>query len=159
MRTTRVFRVTWILLVFLPFLTSCGGTSSGDTIVWIDAPLPGGRVAPGEEVIVQSHAFSKSGIAEIELSVDGEPFSRGIPLPVGGDRVMHSQSWIATSPGMHRLQVAAFNVAGEASNPQLVMIEVVGDATVPQIEENMVISDIMPGEITPTGTPPPSIVP
>ena len=65
-------------------------------------PLAGGRgPSPGEEVYVHTHAYSSNGIAGIELTVDGQPFSAEAPSPAGGDLVTLQQTWIATTPGMH----------------------------------------------------------
>ena len=114
--------------------SGCGATPGGVTI-WIDAPLAGGHVSPGEEVFVQTHAYSSNGIAGIELTVDGQPFSWQAPSPAGGDLVTFQQTWIATTPGMHALQVAAFSSDGAASSPAVVMIEVLGqEAPVPASE-------------------------
>ena len=145
----RITRMIVLLLVFSFLIAGCGTKPPGTVSIWIDAPLPGGRAAPGEEVTIQTHAFSKSGIAEIELVVDQQPFSRDIPSPAGSDLVTLSQTWIATSPGMHTLQVEAYSTDGSISSPRVVMIEVTGEqAAVP-----------LPAAETPQETPTASVEP
>ena len=180
----RTARASWFFLMILAvntMTTGCGGVPSGGVVVWIDAPLPGGRINPGDEVSVQTHAYSSSGITQIELVVDGEPFSRNAPDPAGGDLVTLSQPWIATSPGMHSLQVTAYSSSGAASSPAAVMIEVLGEQSSvnlpapPQIQATTQVPTGLPTTTvqatitptipiaspspTPTGTavPPPSI--
>lgn len=106
---------------------------------------------PGEQVIVQTHAYAQNGIVEIELAVDGEPLTRNAPSPSGGDLVTLEQTWVATTPGMHSLQVTGYSSDGRMSNPRVVVIEVIGQQTDTQI----------PATQTPTQTEPssPTITP
>lgn len=151
MRHARAFRFAVVALSLSIVVPACGAAPGGVT-VWIDAPLPGGRVHPGEEVPVQTHAYARNGVAQIELKIDGASFSREAPSPAGGDLATLTQTWIATSPGMHTLQVAAFDTTGAVSNQAAVVIEVLGEeAETPQVTT--------PGVVPPTITFTPAVVP
>jgi len=133
-------------------LVAACGAAPGSVTVWIDAPLSGGQVRTGEEVPVQTHAYAHNGVAQIELKVDGVSFSREAPSPAGGDLAILTQTWIATSPGMHTLQVAAFDTTGAVSKQAAVMIEVLGEeAAAPEITT--------PGAVPPTFTVTPYLPP
>jgi len=108
-------------------------------------------------VIIQTHAYSGSGIAEIELVVDGEPFSRNAPDPAGGDMVTLTQKWIATSPGMHSLKVTAYNSSGVPSSPAAVVIEVLGEEAVPNVPQVQGTTQLPTHTPTPTTTATPTL--
>jgi hypothetical protein len=146
----RACRFVVIALVLSTLVSACGAARGGVT-VWIDAPLSGGQVHPGEEVPVQTHAYASSGVAQIELKVDGLSFSREAPSPAGGDLASLTQTWIATSPGMHTLQVVAYGTEGAASSPVAVRMEVLGEEpAVPPSEPDVLTPGVVPPTITVT---------
>jgi hypothetical protein len=151
MHINRAYGLVVAALVFGTLISACGAAREGVT-VWIDAPLSGGQVHPGDEVPVQTHAYASSGVVQIELMVDGLSFSREAPSPAGGDLATLTQTWIATSPGRHTLQVVAFDSTGAVSNRAAVVIEVLGEAAAaPEVTT--------PGVVPPTFTPTPYIIP
>ena len=172
-----VYRFIIIILLVL-LITGCNGMAEADVTIWLDAPLPGGVVNPGEEVYIQTHAYSRSGVAQIELFVDGASFSLESPGQSGADFVDLTQTWVANTPGMHSIKVVAYSTAGAVSNPALVMIRVAGGETPRAAELPAAENPITPGmvtaspviPVTPTSTaviisptltqppPPPSII-
>ncbi len=141
-----VFQVIGLLICISMLTTGCGTATAGGVEVWIDAPLPGGRVQPGAEVRIQTHAYAKSGIAEIKLDIDGNPYSQDVPSPVGSDLVTLEQIWLAASPGMHTIRVTAYETGGRMSNPRIVVIEVLPPVTAtPE------------ATLTPSSTPEPTV--
>lgn len=129
MQRKPLFHLIVTLICLSMLVTGCGTAAAGGVEVWIDAPLPGGRVQQGEEVHIQTHAYAKSGIAEIKLDIDGNPFSQDQPAPAGSDLVTLEQIWLAASPGMHTIRVTAYDAGGRMSNPRSVVIEVLPPAT------------------------------
>ncbi len=129
MRCLHVFQILSVVLSLSMLTTGCGTAQAGGVDIWIDAPLPGGRVLPGEEVHIQTHAYARSGVAEIKVEIDGNPYSQDVPIPAGGDLVTLEQTWLAASPGMHTIRVTAYDTGGKMSNPRSVAIEVIPPAT------------------------------
>ncbi len=134
MRTVILYRIKLSFTIISFLLSGCGAISHNEVDIWIDAPLPGGRVMQGEEVTIQSHAYSSIGVVGIELIVDGEPYTRNSPDQAGAELVTLEQKWIAALPGVHSLQLIAYNSAGTKSNPRMVAIEVMGLPTATQPE-------------------------
>lgn len=155
MQRKPLFRVMIALICLSMLITGCGTATAGGVEVWIDAPLPGGRVQPGEEVRIQTHAYARSGVAEIKLDIDGNPYSQDVPAPAGSDLVTLEQFWLATSPGMHTLMVTAYDSGGRMSNPRSVVIEVLPPTTATP-EATMTPSSPPEPTITDTSIPPTS---
>lgn len=53
---------------------------------WIDEPMPGASFPAGEPVKITFHAYAGDGVAELLISVDGEPLKHGVladlPMPL-----------------------------------------------------------------------------
>lgn len=147
---TRSFQFL-ILAIFL--MTACSGNSSTGATIWIDAPLLGAQIAPGEIIQIQTHAYSAGGVAEIELAVNGNPFRRDIPSPSSGDLVTLSQAWSSDTPGIYTLQVSAISTGGAVSSPAAVSVEVLGkEETIAISPESTPIPEV-PQAMVPTDTP------
>ncbi|NOY98391.1 MAG: hypothetical protein GXP40_04170, partial [Chloroflexi bacterium] len=63
---------------------------------WIDYPSGETPIQLGTEVAVISHGFAHEGVAEVVLSVNGEPYRRDAPPEAGTDFVSLRQVWIPT---------------------------------------------------------------
>jgi len=95
------------LLIILAFLalggTSCAQQPDQYPSVWIDHPQDGGVFPVGVPVTVISHAFARAGVAEVVLSINGEPYRRDAPAEAGQDFVSLQQDWVPGEAGIYIL--------------------------------------------------------
>jgi len=108
-------------------ILSCAPVQTGPR-VWIDFPLDGSKFFPETTVSVTCHAFSREGVAEVQLAVNGEPYRLAAPAQPGEQFAEISMEWLATEPGDYVLSVVAFDMTGATTNPDRVSVTVVGDA-------------------------------
>ncbi len=108
------------LLVGLVMLTAC--TNAKPNVV-ILSPAHGSQFSEGEAVAVQSTATDTTGIARVELLVDGAVV-RLDAAPTPQTTFTLIQTWQATS-GTHTLMVRAYNTSGAVSEPAAVSITVI----------------------------------
>jgi hypothetical protein len=142
-----------IFLALTAGLLSCAPVESGPR-VWIDFPLEGAQFFPETTVTVTCHAFAQAGVAEVQLAVNGEPYRLAAPAQPGEQFAEVSMEWLATGPGSYVLSVTAFDVTGAATNPERVMVTVVGEAP------SLMLSPTAIGTNVPsTGTPLPPVAP
>jgi hypothetical protein len=126
-------RILRKLILLLALLALMGGTLScgGEGVMphaWIDSPQEGANVSVGSSVLVMSHAYAREGVAEVILSVNGEPYRRdGSPQP-GASFLEVSQVWHPEEEGVYALQVTTYDTTGAASNPATVSVTVEGAA-------------------------------
>ena len=137
----RAVALVAVLLALTAGILSCAPVQTGPR-VWIDFPLDGSKFFPETTVSVTCHAFSREGVAEVQLAVNGEPYRLAAPAQPGEQFVEISMEWLATEPGDYVLSVVAFDMTGATTNPDRVSVTVVGEA--PQLI-------ITPG--APTDTP------
>jgi hypothetical protein len=116
-----------VLLGLTAGILSCAPVETGPR-VWIDFPLEGSRFFADTTVSVTCHAFSREGVAEVQLAVNGEPYRLASPGEPGEQFVEISTEWLATKPGDYVLSVTAFDMTGAATNPDRVTVTVVGEA-------------------------------
>lgn len=109
---------------------------------WIDFPRDSANIPAGASVIVISHAYAPSGVAEVLLSVNGTAYRRDTPADAGAPLVEVRQEWMAQQPGLYTLQVTGYDLSGAAGSPDTITVRVTGEATA-----------------APTGVPPPTAVP
>ncbi|MBT3188120.1 MAG: hypothetical protein HN736_15235 [Anaerolineae bacterium] len=119
------------LLIILAFLalggTSCAQQPDQYPSVWIDHPQDGGVFPVGVPVTVISHAFARAGVAEVVLSINGEPYRRDAPAEAGQDFVSLQQDWVPGEAGIYIIQVQAYDRQGQVGNPDSISIEAKGD--------------------------------
>lgn len=162
---------------------SCAVQSPGIPRVWFDVPRDGAEVSEDTTVKVTSHAYAREGVAEIMLSVNGEPYKREPPLEPGGSFTQITQEWLPEGPGEYVLEVRAYDTKGEVSNAAMVTVRVAEEVTLvtpevptPVVTEEPTIVPTVPTEVptliptptftftptptfTPTFTPTPTITP
>ena len=115
---------------------------------WIDFPRDGASIPVGASVIVVSHAYAADGVTELLLSVNGTAYRRDPPATSGDTLVEVRQEWIPTEPGLHTLEVRAYDGAGDISGSGSITVRVTGE----EIDT--------PTEVpTSTHTPTPTVVP
>jgi len=143
-----------VLLGLTAGILSCAPVETGPR-VWIDFPLEGSQFFPETNVSVTCHAFAPAGVAEVQLAVNGEPYRLAAPTQPGEQFVEVSMEWLATEAGDYVLSVTAFDMTGTATNPDRVMVTVVGEAP------GLILSPTaIETTVPPTGTPlPPAETP
>jgi hypothetical protein len=99
----------------------------GDTVVHPIHGVGTVKYQDGESVVIQSTSTDASGIARVDLLVDGAVVRTDTtPGPQLSFTLL--QTWTAT-PGTHTVAVRAFNTANVESNPAAIALTVLG--TVP----------------------------
>jgi hypothetical protein len=112
------FAICQLLLVVL---TACNLFAGKPTVI-IAAPPSGSQFRENEEIAVQSTSTDSSGIARVELLIDGTVV-RTDPSPSPQVSFTLIQTWKAT-PGTHTISVRAYNTSGAVSDPAAVAISV-----------------------------------
>ncbi len=114
-------------LLLLPTVTACSVFAGKPTVI-IASPPSGSQFRENEEVAVQSTSTDSSGVARVELLIDGTVV-RTDPSPSPQVSFTLIQTWKAT-PGTHTISVRAYNTSGAVSEPAAVSISV-AQVTVP----------------------------
>ncbi len=91
---------------------------------WIDFPGDGSNVLVGAPVSVQSHAYAKEGLAEILLSVNGQPY-RTSPVETKETFYKATHDWLPASEGSYTLQISGKTKTGVAIRPVSVNVKAV----------------------------------
>jgi len=148
--------ITVILLAW--GTTSCASGNTSYPQAWIDYPSDGASVSVGAPVNVVSHVFAREGVAEVVLSVNGEPYRRDVPAEAGSDFVSIQQTWAPVEAGTYILQVQGYDRQGQPGNPATVSVEVGGGdvmsvSPTPVITVTSVVTDTPTPVITDTPTP------
>ncbi len=116
-----------MILLSLVSIGCTAGASAKPTVV-IDLPPSNSQYQGGESVAIRSTSADPSGIARVELLVDGTVVrSDTTPGPQLSFTLL--QTWTAT-PGTHMVTVRAFNTANVESNPAAIALTVVGSVPV-----------------------------
>jgi hypothetical protein len=118
------------LLIMAVIVAACGPSETGPQ-VWIDSPGDGMTVNVGTPVSIISHAFARDGVAEVMLSVNGEAYRRDAPGTPGADYSQFNQDWLPAGAGIFAVQIVAYDVNGQASNPAVITIRVTAGCPTP----------------------------
>jgi hypothetical protein len=149
-------RLVFILIFTTLMITSCNPELDSHPQAWIDFPRDGASLPLGEPITITSHAFAREGLAEVVLSVNGEAYRRDTPAAAGENFSEFSLEWLPAEAGIFLLQLRAYDVTGEISNPATISVQVTGDIVVEPIEVAPVTDTPTPViSITPTLTPTP----
>jgi hypothetical protein len=135
-----------VLLGVMVVTLSCTAAEAGPR-VWIDWPADGFETDVGTTLAVIAHAYAEKGVAEVQLSVDRQPYRVVSPDQVGEQFVEVSVEWFADEPGTYLLSVTAFDVNGLASNQANVTVTVTGESQQPLITPG---TEETPPPITPS---------
>ena len=138
--------------------TSCASGTTSYPQSWIDYPSDGASIPVGTSVTVISHIFAREGVAEVVLSVNGEPYRRDVPDETGGDFVSMQQVWVPAEAGTYTLQVQGYDRQGQPGHQATVSVDVGGGdvmsvSPTPVITVTSVITDTPTPVITDTPTP------
>lgn len=145
-------RTSLLFLLFSLFLAACSPQATTQPAVpsvavsqspqaWIDSPLNGTTLPLGDVEII-SHAASSSGIAQVELSVNGAVIRTDSNPQPGQTLSLARQIWRPTAGGTYQVSVRAQSTGGEWSAPASITLTILEQPTV-----------------TPTATPPPTETP
>lgn len=134
-------RVKGLALFVLLLLTACGGTPAA-TSVWIDVPLNPTQLDAVQTVMIEGHAASPVGVAEVVVSVNGTVIATITSLPESGGLAAFQTSFTPTGPGEYAIQAVATGANGEVSAPDYTLVLI---GTMPDV------IPVDPGE--PTHTP------
>jgi len=129
MKTNKHSAGKWLLFsLALCALALAGCAQEVDLLprVWIDYPQRNLRVAPDQPLLITTHAYAESGLAEVVLSMDGVAYSRNQPTETGDTFSQFQQEWLPPGDGTYVLQVVAYDREGIRSNPATVTV-VVGE--------------------------------
>ncbi|MEW5718709.1 MAG: NBR1-Ig-like domain-containing protein [Chloroflexota bacterium] len=126
--------------LLLSTVTACSIFAGKPTVI-IASPPSGSQFRENEEVAVQSTSTDSSGVARVELLIDGTVV-RTDPSPSPQVSFTLIQTWKAT-PGTHTISVRAYNTSGAVSEPAAVSISVA------QVAVPVLITPTPPGAPTP----------
>ncbi len=136
-----------LFVVITSLLTACqfGNASPNPQFnsipqAWIDAPLNGSTLPLGPVEII-SHGSDLTGIAMMELSINGQVIRTDANSNSTISLLTMHQLWEPTEAGVYEIGVRAQTPSGEWSAPALVTVTIVGET------------------VTPSTTPPPSATP
>ncbi len=149
-------RLALILCLGLALLSACGrgGEAPGSgTFVWIDVPVSGLTVPPGQSVHVEGHATSSNAVARVEIWVDGALAATISSLPVEGDLVRFYFDWTPPGAGEYTIQAICFDSGGAASEPDTTRVLVGEGAPTPVITLTPVVTVTPVVTDTPTSPP------
>jgi hypothetical protein len=114
------------LLLTLFFIVASSGCSvapeTGEVSVWIDVPVKGLQVEPGNPIQIEGHT---TGASRVEIWVDGGVLS---DLPIGsgdGELQAFQETWTPSSPGEHVIQAVALSEDGtlDASDSTFIIVQ------------------------------------
>lgn len=111
-----------VMVLVLFGTTSCSGDVASSPQTWIDNPREGASIPLNEPITINSHVFVHGEVAEVVLSVNGEPYRRDVPAQSGKDFVAMAQEWTPEKPGTYSLQVQGFNSKGQAAKAASISI-------------------------------------
>jgi len=151
-------RVVFLVIATLIIsMISCGTKIETATpSITINLPVDGSTLKVGETVEIVSTASGEAGIAQVELSIDGEVMNIASPSQGNPTTFAAIQTWLPDSQGNFRITVRAKDVQGkesEAASMDLVVIAEMEATVTPTLLPHT------PSHATPptpaTGTPEP----
>jgi hypothetical protein len=117
----------------------------------ITAPASGQQVEVGQDLLIVAEATDEQGVSRVEVGVDGVLLgTMENPSPAANAPFTVRQNWTADNPGSHSVMAVAYNMAGVASSPSVVGIEVVAAAEIQSLPSDTPVSE---AAATPTWTP------
>lgn len=122
----------WLIIAGLMFgLVACTGAGTPAVnqptrpIAIIAAPQTDTQITVGQDVVITFTAADVKGISQVELSVDGQPIHVEKVNPAVNS-FAGNQPWKPDKPGSHVIELRAFNIDNEPSDPAQVFVTVIG---------------------------------
>ena len=134
-------------MLFFLIISACQPAPEHTQKAWIDSPFAGSSFFPGSPIHLVAHAYAEKGIAEVQSSIDGVPYSRGAPNNPGDKFALYTQDMIINDPGEHTIELVAFDAQGAQSSPISVQVKILA------FTQPAPTDAVPPTLITPTYTP------
>ena len=129
MRPTGLRSPLFVILLFSLGALACDLSGllrigASKPLVVINSPPNGSQFHDGEAISVQSTSFDPTGIARVEMQVDGSPVTVSTSSdPKSQISLVLVQTWKAKA-GPHLITLRAFNAAGDSSDPVSISVSV-----------------------------------
>ncbi|MBT4306500.1 MAG: hypothetical protein HOD40_12160 [Chloroflexi bacterium] len=142
-----------LIIIMGTLLLGCNMPEDATGIyVWLDVPPNGLTIPVNQEVNIEGHASSESGISKIEVLIEGAIIQVFDDPTINGDLAQFSTTWTPPGIGEFNIQSIAYSADGEASLPDNSVVHVGDEPLDPS--PTPVITEVTPTEvITPTLTP------
>jgi hypothetical protein len=140
--------MTWLLVWFFILAMAACSSSAQPTkpIASITAPANGSTFFVGQPVAIAFTAADVKGVAQVELSIDGQPVRvEPVNPPVNSFAATHT--WRPEVAGSHALELRAFNVDGQVSDLAQIAVTILAAAAAAETPLPT------PIELTPTPAP------
>lgn len=113
-----------VLSLVAPACVNTGVSGPAVTpVAVITTPQNGSRFPAGDPVVIQFSAADVKGVSQIELLINGQPIRvEKVEPPVNSYVANHV--WTPDSTGSHAIELRAFNVDGDASNPVKIVVTI-----------------------------------
>ena len=117
--------ILWLVAIGM---SSCTRATASYAQAWIDYPSDGASLPVGISVNIFSHVSAHAGVAEVVLSVNGEPYRRDVPDEADRNLVSMQQAWLPEEAGTYTIQVLGYDLEGQPGYPATISVEVVEQA-------------------------------
>jgi hypothetical protein len=140
----------WILLSLIVAMSGCSlqstpsATPASRPVVTLSSPAPGEPLELGQEISIQSTSVDSTGIARVELLVNGETVwvdANAQPQP--NTPFIVAQPWQPQTPGRYIIQARAYN-----------MDNAFGESLPLAVEVGSAVAEVIPAAPTATATAP-----
>lgn len=121
-------------------------------LILLEPTSPEITANPGQDVFIHSLARDETGVARIELWLDGQLIATHLPDAAPATDLMSEQHWAGSEPGTYLLEVVAYNQAGLASNRGSFLVNVVATGPGPEAEAASPVSSPSPATPEPSPT-------
>lgn len=121
-------------------------------LILLEPTSPEITANPGQDVFIHSLARDASGVARIELWLDGRLIATYLPDAEPATDLIAEQHWAGGEPGAYLLEVVAYNQAGLASNRGSFLVNVVAPGPGPVAEAASPVSSPSPAPPAPSPT-------
>ena len=121
-----IYPILLVVVLLSVVSTACVGgvvNQQDKPVASITTPPSGSSFESGQPVVIQFSAADVKGVAQVELSVDGEPVRiEQVNPPVNS--FVANYVWTPDISGSHVIELHAFNVEGTASDPVQIIVTV-----------------------------------
>ncbi|MCL4296460.1 MAG: SH3 domain-containing protein [Anaerolineae bacterium] len=147
----------WLIVGLVLITSACTPASTPVSqqptrpIAIIASPRSDTQIAVGQEVMITFTVADVKGVAQVELAVDGQPIHvEKVTTPVNS--FAGNKAWTPDKPGSHVIELRAFNVDNEPSDPAQVFVTVTGAGgeTPPPASDTLPVTPVA-GDTPPAG--------
>ena len=118
------------IFIILLMSACAAGIPVQGTFVWIDVPIDGLTIPLNQPVVVEGHAASVEGVAQVEIWIDGSLTFTVEAVAAGGELSYFTQSWTPPGEGHYTIQALAIGASGTSSQADSVRV-FVGEVITP----------------------------